>query len=48
MALSIEISSNGYETMVIHETGLKKPDSLGLYDITGNVSEITLTIFSSH
>ena len=41
----IELTSKGYETMIIHETGLKKPDSLGLYDVTGNVSEITLSIF---
>ena len=39
------LSSYGYEQAFLHETGLKKPDSLGLYDMAGNATELCLSIF---
>ena len=41
----IEDSSYDEKHCQIHETGLKKADSLGLYDIVGNVNELSVCIF---
>ena len=44
---NIYIEDNSYDEnlSLIHETGLKKADSLGLYDIAGNVYELSMCIF---
>ena len=37
--------SNGDVGYRLHETGLKRPDALGLYDIAGNASELCISLF---